>query len=131
MEENKLPLLIAELQEQKKYLKKQTRLMQFCSTLLLLMLALFTAAFLYLGPRISEVLTTSRSVTRDLEKVAAELESADLSGMLSNVNDLVKDSQETVQEALRQMQALDIETLNEAIDSLYQIIDPLASLFRR
>lgn len=130
-EKDSFSLMVEELQEQKKYLKKQTRLMQLYSGLLLILIALVTAVFLFLGPRIADVLEASQSVTRDLEKVAADLESVDLSGMLANVNDLVTDSQETVQEALRQMQAIDIETLNEAIDSLYQIVHPLSGLFQR
>lgn len=131
MENDKLPLIIDELREQKKYLKKQTRLMQLYSGLLLILIVTITAAALFLGPQIADVLKTTQTVTKDLEKVASELEGVDISGMLANVNDLVSDSQATVQEALRQMQAVDIETLNEAIDSLYQIINPLSSLFRR
>ncbi|MCI8514501.1 MAG: hypothetical protein HFI93_07730 [Lachnospiraceae bacterium] len=131
MENDKLPLIIDELREQKKYLKKQTRLMQLYSGLLLILIVTITAAALFLGPQIADVLKTTQTVTKDLEKVASELEGVDISGMLANVNDLVSDSQATVQEALRQMQAIDIETLNEAIDSLYQIINPLSSLFRR
>jgi methyl-accepting chemotaxis protein len=131
MENDKLQAVVEELQDQKKYLKKQTRLLQLCSLALVLLIVVIGAAAVSIAPRISSVLTKTETIAQNLEDVTTELGNADIPGMLTNVNTLVSDSQDTVAEALKQMQSIDFESLNEAIQGLNQVVGPLASLFSR
>lgn len=129
MNEDKMDLLLAELQDQKKYVKRQTRLLQVCTLILIVLIAGFAFAAGYLVPRLTGILEQTEQIVSELDTVAGELEDADISGMLQNVNDLVVDSQDTMEEALNKIQAIDIDTLNEAIDGLNKVVSPLAKLF--
>ena len=51
--------------------------------------------------------------------------------VLQNVDKLVEDNAELVHESIRKMSEIDFEGLNESIDSLRAIVEPLAGLFGR
>lgn len=67
----------------------------------------------------------------NLETVSEALVQADIPGMVDNVDALVISSQEGVQQALEKVNAIDIDTLNQAIENLAKIVTPLASLVNK
>lgn len=73
----------------------------------------------------------AETVLSNLETASASLAQADLSGMVSNVDTLVKDSQEGLGQALEAINSIDIEALNTAIANLSAVVEPLASFFGR
>ncbi len=109
------------------------------NTLLLTVMTVAVLVFVgVLMPRISVTLNNANRVLADMETVTKELTEADLAGILRNVNQLVLQGEESlaqaltdVQEALEMIQQLDIATLNEAIQGLYDVVHPLSSLFGR
>ena len=61
--------------------------------------------------------------------VAKELEEANLGQMVTDIDNLVTSSDQSVKEALRQINSVDIQTLNQAILDLSNLISPLARFF--
>ena len=138
MNEDKMNLLLEELQKQNASLKKQVAWTRICSLILIVLIVAAGAAVAVVAPRLADVgsrmntlMDQTNQIVQKLDHVAGELEEADISGMLADVNLLVEDSQDTMGEALEKIQAIDIDTLNEAIDGLNAVVSPLAKLFGR
>lgn len=81
--------------------------------------------------QIQELGTQAQTVLTNLETVTSELAEVDLESMVSNVDSLVTDSQDGVKQALDKINALDIESLNQAIADLSAVVKPLADFFSR
>ncbi len=72
-----------------------------------------------------------QTVVSNLDKSTKELAAIDLDEMLDNVNGLVDTSEKSVQETVKKLDDVDIDSLNKAIKDLSTIIAPLAKLFKR
>lgn len=70
----------------------------------------------------------AQNVMTDLGMAAEELSKADFSGMVNQVDTLVKNSQSAVTEAVKKMDTIDIDALNKAIKDLAAIVEPLAKV---
>ncbi len=70
-------------------------------------------------------------VMTDLEEVTRQMAAADLDGLADGVSDLVSTSQTSVEEALDKLNAIDLETLNKAIQDLATVVEPMAKLLGR
>ena len=77
----------------------------------------------------SIVAQQAESVMGDLQTVAEGLAEADLPGMAEDVNSLVSTSQTAVQNATEKLDAIDIQTMNQAIKDLADVVKPIADLF--
>lgn len=150
MEENReLLLAIRELTEENKkqqtLLEKQCRATRTLGLLLVCLVAVVGIALFTLLPKVTATLegfdTTLNElnvVVENTRVITEELKTADiegtihsLSGTLDSVNDLVTDSADSLSASLKKLEALDIDTLNKAIDGLYKVVNPLSSLFGR
>lgn len=137
---NELISVLNELREenaaQRKLLEKQCRLTRQIS-ILLLCLAASVAVFLFtLLPKLTATIRELDIVVENTQEITEELKSADIEGTIRSLSDalnsidgLVNDSSESLQATLKKMEAMDIDTLNKAIQDLHQVIKPLASLF--
>lgn len=137
---NELISVLNELREenaaQRKLLEKQCRLTRRIS-ILLLCLAASVAVFLFtLLPKLTATIRELDIVVENTQEITEELKSADIEGTIRSLSDalnsidgLVNDSSESLQATLKKMEAMDIDTLNKAIQDLHQVIKPLASLF--
>ncbi len=72
-----------------------------------------------------------QAVVENLDKSTQELASIDIDDMLQNVNSLVDTSEKSVEETVKRLDDLDLDSLNKAIKDLSTIIAPLAKLFKR
>ena len=68
------------------------------------------------------------TVLANLDNVAQELADADLGSMVDSVNTLATDSQSAVTEAMQKLETIDIDTLNQAIADLADVVEPLAKV---
>ena len=84
-----------------------------------------------LAGRISDITAQAEVVLNNLEVVTEQLAQADIAGMVSDVDTLVSGSQQGVEQALEKINAIDITTLNKAIQDLSSIVAPLAKLIGR
>ena len=76
-----------------------------------------------------ELLGQAETVLTNLETVTAELAQIEFVEMIDDVDALVSSSQAGLEETLEKVNSIDIETLNEAIDGLSKVVEPLAKLF--
>ncbi len=72
-----------------------------------------------------------QSVVNNLDKSTQELAAINLDEMLDNVNGLVETSEKSVQDTVKKIDNVDLDSLNKAIKDLSTIIAPLAKLFKR
>ena len=146
---NELLLAIRELTEENR--KQQALLQKQCLTtkilggLLIALVVMVGFTMITLFPKINttldgfdSVLTELNVVVENTKVITQELKAADiegtiqsLAGTLDSVGDLVENSSDSLTSAIKKLEGLDIETLNSAIQGLYKVVNPLASLFGR
>ena len=80
-------------------------------------------------PAMRDVVVKMETVLENLETVTDQMADMDLATMVKNVDDLVATSQAGVEQAMDQLNAIDFNTLNRAIDDLADVVDPLAKFF--
>ncbi len=97
-----------------------------CCVLLLLTVAKIVPDIKALSKEISGVAAQADVVLNNLETVTEELAAADLDGLVTDVNTLVNTSQQGMEGALEKLNGLDIDTLNQAIKDLADVVKPLA-----
>lgn len=77
-------------------------------------------------PQLVEVLEQTKTVLNNLEQATAQLAQMDLVGMAENVEELVSSGQE----AMQTLSNVDLETLNQAIEDLAAVVEPLRKIFK-
>ena len=82
-----------------------------------------------LVPRALELSARLEAVAGNLENITAELDEANLKGMVENVDALATSSQQGLQDALAKLNAIDFDTLNRANKNLADAVEPLAKFF--
>ena len=92
--------------------------------------------FLSLVETTETLASRANTVLADLETVTSDLAEADLEEMVGNVNGLVDQSREGVavakkgvELAVDKINAIDIDTLNQAIKDFSDVVEPLAKFF--
>ncbi len=119
-------------------LQKKTASRQLVATVATCTLAgAFIIALLIVVPKLLTMSAEISAMVANTEKLVTEADELiaqtgkSLTGidtMISNVNDLVVDNTEAVSEALKNIQDIDIDQLNEAIRNLSDAVEPLAKL---
>ena len=82
-----------------------------------------------LMPQVQELTAQMETVLTNLEVVTDQLAGMDLGSMVENVDALVTTSQAGVEQAMDQLNGIDFETLNRAINDLADVVEPLARFF--
>ncbi|WP_418578866.1 hypothetical protein [Hungatella sp.] len=116
-------------ERQASYAKKQCRMSQITAlaSILILAIVIYTSATII--PRVNRLFDDVETVMDSVNVVAKELEEANLGQMVTDIDNLVTSSDQSVKEALRQINSVDIQTLNQAILDLSNLISPLARFF--
>ena len=83
---------------------------------------------------VPKALTTMQNVDRVMTDISAASEHAnktmdEIDQMVGNVNELVVENTEDVDAALDQITSIDIETLNQSIQRLNEVVEPLSKMF--
>jgi archaellum component FlaC len=81
--------------------------------------------------QVNSMMGEVQSVVTNLDKSTKELAAIDLEGVLTNVNSLVETSEKSVQDTVKKIDDVDLDSLNKAIKDLSTIISPLAKLFKK
>lgn len=82
-------------------------------------------------PRVDGLLNQVETVLQNLEQISGELGRLDLEGMVANVDELVNSGQTSLEQTMEKLETIDFEALNQAIQDLAKVIEPLARLFGR
>ena len=116
-------------ERQASYAKKQYLMSQITAlaSILILAIVIYTSATII--PRVNRLFDDVETVMDSVNVVAKELEEANLGQMVTDIDNLVTSSDQSVKEALRQINSVDIQTLNQAILDLSNLISPLARFF--
>ncbi|MBQ2855343.1 MAG: hypothetical protein IJE81_07710 [Oscillospiraceae bacterium] len=84
-------------------------------------------------PQISAIITEIPGVVEqmeivlsNLEIVTSELTAVDFEGMVAGVNTLVQTGQLGLEQTVENLNAIDFDTLNQAIQDLGDVVEPLA-----
>ena len=104
----------------------------------------FTMIFKIL-PQVNEVIEQSQTILEDMEQISEDLIELDLEGMVSeldlegmaseletvvqDVDALVVTGQDSLEQTMEKLDSIDIETLNQAIEDLAEVVKPLADFF--
>ena len=82
-------------------------------------------------PQLELLATQAQQVLTNLNSVTAELQKLDMVQMVDNINSLVISSQEGLDEALGAIMEVRFDTLNQAIEDLAAVIQPMADFVKR
>lgn len=87
--------------------------------------------FLRFMPQLELLAQQAEQVLTNLEAVTAELQKLDLTEMVENINNLVTTSQSGVEEALKKINQINFDALNQAVEDLSAVVKPLAEFVKK
>ena len=79
-------------------------------------------------PQINAVASQMQVVLGNLETAAQQLSVLDLTGMVSEVEELVTTAQTGLEQTMNNVNTIDFATLNKAIQDLAKVVEPLSKL---
>lgn len=103
-------------------------LMLICTLVLTLSISGAVNQILTISQPLQQMAAQAGTVMANLDTVAQDLADADLGSMVEKVNALTADSQTVITEAMKKLDAIDIDTLNQAIQDLADVVEPLAKV---
>ena len=103
-------------------------LMLICTLVLTLSITGAVQEILTIAQPLQQMADRAGTVMANLDTVAQDLADANLGSMVENVNTLAADSQTVITEAMKKLDTIDIDTLNQAIADLADVVEPLAKV---
>ena len=136
MEEKDMRELLERLDKSNRQQVKNARLQSVLALLTALCFIAFVFAvvsvvpqFMALSAEVESLLDQAETVLTNLEYVTQELTEVEFAEMVNDVDQLVTSSQEGLEETLEKVNSIDIKKLNDAIDGLSKVVEPMAKLF--
>ena len=117
--------LLTKLEQHSKQQLLLTKITCILCAAIFICLLVMTVLIVGTASHLSTLAEDAEFVIDNLEAVSWELANADIGTMVDNIGTLAADSQTIVAEAMKKLEAIDIETLNEAIEDLAAIVEPL------
>lgn len=125
MEENE------KLVEMMEEIKKQNSKTLFYQRVEAILLLIFIIAVAIITPSLIKTLDIAQETLGNTNEVVLHADDAisQLEDTVTSVQELVSDSGEGMEDALDKMNSIDIDTLNNAIGDLSEVVKPLADFF--
>lgn len=79
-------------------------------------------------PQANAVMEQTRTVLGNLEQTTQALADADLGSMVADADALVATGQESLRQTMEKLNTIDFEALNEAIQDLATVVEPMSRL---
>lgn len=137
MEERNIREILEQLEKTNRQQVKNARLQSALAILAALCFAAFVFVVSSAVPKLMDftaeaekLLGQAQVVLTNLEEVTTELAQVEFTKMIDDVDELVTSSQQGLEETLEKVNSIDIETLNEAIDGLARVVEPLTKFFK-
>ena len=141
-EMNYQKLIYEESLKQTALLEKQAKTSKIQTATVSVLMLIVAVALIVLSVQVGGVLEQANSAIDEITVLTTELntilEESQITELLNNANALIEESGdaltkalEDVDEALKTVNKIDIDTLNSAIADLQKVIEPLARLFGR
>ena len=127
-EERSMEQLLKKLEKQN---QQQLLFTKILCGLCALMLVCTLVLTILIGGAVKQIVAIAeplQEISQQAGTVMASLAEADLSGMVESVNSLATDSQNAITEAMKKLDTIDIDTLNQAIQDLADVVEPLAKV---
>lgn len=84
----------------------------------------------YIVPKVDTIYNSTMKSLNNLEALTTELNEAHLSETINNINNLTLNATGDLSKAMSKLNSIDLETLNQSIQDLHDIIEPMAKLFK-
>ena len=110
------------------YAKRQYYLSMISAGANVLMLLAVLCFAILLIPKINSVYKDLNSIIGNLQTVTQQLAEVDIEDIADDIDELVSGSTESLDKTLEKLEAIDIDTLNTAIQNLSDAAAPLANL---
>ena len=107
-----------------------TRIQFICTLVLTVSCILLLVRIGQFLPQLQQLAAHAETVLINLETVTTELQKLDLVSMVENIDALVTTSQTGVEEALGAIKEIRFDTLNQAIEDLAAVVEPMADLVK-
>ena len=105
--------------------KRQSTMMTVAAIACVGIFLLAAVLFVQMQPVISQLNTAAE----DLTEVTRQLAAVDIESTVDGLNKTMASAQQSLNEGAQKLEQLDIETLNAAIEDLYEVVAPLSRLF--
>ena len=131
MEENKE--LLELLQKIEKANRQQVKLTRVVCIFALVaaLCCICTVGLVYnVLPQINTIISQMQIVLGNLETATAQLSVMDFTGMVNNVESLVVTAQESLEQTMSNLNTIDFQTLNQAIEDLSKVVEPMSKLMK-
>lgn len=129
--QSQLQLILERMEQNSRKQLLYSRIQCVFSVIAALCCMVLLAKILQFMPQLELLAEQLELVLTDLESITGELEKLDLTKMVDNINSLVTTSQSGVEEALKKINEIDIDALNQAVEDLAAVIQPLADFVKR
>ncbi|MBP5607860.1 MAG: hypothetical protein J6X66_06280 [Lachnospiraceae bacterium] len=97
----------------------------FMAAMLIIVICLCT----YIVPKVNTIYNSTMITLANMEKITNDLNEANLSGTVKNINDLTLQATGDLHNTMEKLNSVDLDTLNDSIKDLHDIIEPMAKLF--
>ena len=81
-------------------------------------------------PQLNVVFAQLETVMTNLEQASGQLAAVDLQTMVQDVDALVVSGQQSLEQTMEKLNRVDFDVLNQAIQDLSDVIEPLAKFFK-
>ena len=129
MDDKKLQLLMESIERSTKKQAAFARLQCILSGVTAAVLAVTVILCCTLLPQVKSLTAELEGIIVNLTAVSEELEAADLEGLVKDVDARVVTGEQSMEQTMDKLNAIDFETLNRAIENLADVIEPLAKFF--
>ena len=128
MDEQKTPVTTTTeelLQQQLELQKKQYRLSQITAGCAVAVLVITIVTAVIIGSKVNGIYEAAMTTISNLEKITTELSATNFRELMRSVESAVQ----TSEDAMKQINSIDIDSLNASIRSLRDTVEPLAAFF--
>ena len=114
---------------QLKYQKLSFMMSTLSAVFMLAVLVIVIILANYIVPKVDTIYNRSLTSLKNMETITQELNEAHLGETVRNINNLTLNATGDLSQAMEKLNSIDLETLNDSIQSLHDIIEPLAKMF--
>ena len=129
MEESKELLeLLQKIEKTNRQQAKLTRLVCIFALIAALCCGCTVALVYNVLPQSNSVVSQIQIVLGNLETATAQLSVMDFTGMVNDVDSLGATAQESLEQTMQNLNTIDFQTLNKAIEDLSKVVEPMSKL---
>ena len=115
------------LQEQLECARKQMRYSRITCIMATVMALTLVISAVFVVPSLNRAADSIAQVSGQLEEL--QLQDLELAETLKDIDEFVITSEKGVQKTIEKLDAVDLEKLNEAIEALRNVVEPLRRIF--